>query len=294
MIRNANCRPLGVLLTVIFIGCLGLATMSGAQDTGPVLGQVMRIQGAAVVQRAGDTEFQALVEGTPIFLQDLIGTDPGPDTRLCWKGTREVQADALMGTSSVLQFMGFQRERGSSQFAGLVGQGIVRFIKRLPRTTPPSSFAIFTPTALIAVIPTDEAADFFVEDLDANRTQITVNFGALMVKNVNEQIPQQQIVRSCQTVVVERDREPSGVMGVTADTLRELIRRTTIPGCVPDRVPSCTRMATPPLGPWYPDYLPEPGLIIPYGPEFIPGGGFIPIPPPPPTTTDCDRRLRGP
>src|SRR4030042_716957 len=231
MIRNANCRPLGVLLTVIFIGCLGLATMSGAQDTGQVLGQVTRIQGAAVVQRAGDTEFQALVEGTPIFLQDLIGTDPGPDTKLCWKGTREVQADALMGTSSVLQFTGFQRERGSSQFAGLVAQGIVRFIKRLPRTNPPSSFAIFTPTALIAVIPTEEAADFFVEDLDANRTQITVSFGALMVKNVNEEIPQQQIVRSCQSVVVERDREPSGVMMVTADTLRELVRRTTIPDC---------------------------------------------------------------
>ena len=56
-----------------------------------------------------------------------------------------------------------------------------------------------------------------MEVLDPDKTQITVMSGAVMVKNVNDQLEQQQIVRSCQTVVVERDREPSGVMGVSAD-----------------------------------------------------------------------------
>jgi hypothetical protein len=212
----------------------------------------------------------------------LIGTDTEPNTRLWWKGTQAVKADASLGPATALQFLGFQRERGSSQFAAQVGQGIVRFVKKLPRTTPPSSFAVFTPTALVAIIPTDETADFFVEDLDPNKTQITVNFGTVMVKNVSEQLPQQQILRSCQTVIVERDREPSGVMGVTEDFLRELIRRTTIPGTLSDRVASCRRAAMPPPGPWYPDYLPEPGIIIP---GILPPPGIVIIPTPTGTHT---------
>ena len=158
-------------------------------------------------------------------------------------------------------------------------------MKKLPKGTPPSSFAVFTPTALVAIIPTDETADFFVEDLDPNKTQITVNFGAVMVKNVSEQLPQQQILRSCQTVVVERDREPSGIMGVTEDVLRELINRTTIPGTLSNRVANCRRTVMPPEGPWYPDYLPEPGIVIPYGPGFLPPPGIVIIPTPTGTHT---------
>ena len=237
MTWKANCRAFGVCFSALIVCWLALAAISEAQapgpDAGAMLGPIQRIQGAGMIQRAGAPEMHALAQGDPVFLQDLIGTDPGPDTRVWWKGTQAVQADASLGTATALQFIGFSRERGSTQFAGMVPQGISRFRKRLPRTTPPSSFAIFSPTALAAVIPTDDTADFFVEVLDPNRTQITVNFGALMVKNVNDQIPGEQIVRSCQTVVVERDREPSGVMGVSADVLRQLIERTTIPGTLP-------------------------------------------------------------
>ena len=293
MVPKANFKTLGIFLWLFIIISLQSGVTCEAQAPGPeagaMLGPVQRIQGAGMIQRAGAPEFHALAEKDPIFLQDLIGTDPNPDTRVWWKGTQAVQADASLGTASALQFMGFSRERGSTQFAGMVPQGITRFRKRLPQTTPPSSFAIFSPTALTAVIPSGDTADFFVEVLDPDKTQITVMNGAVMVKNVNDQLTQQQIVKSCQTVVVERDREPSGVMGVSAGVLRQLVQRTTIPGTLPERVPSCTQITTPPPGPWYPDYLPDQGLIMPYGGDYYDPGtgvGFIPIPPPPPPVTE--------
>jgi len=128
MIRPANCRTVGIFLGVLFIGCFGLAAISGAQAPGPeagaMLGPVQRIQGAGMIQRAGAPEMLGLSEKDPVFLQDLIGTDPNPDTRLWWKGTQAVQADASLGTATALQFMGFSREQGSTQFAGMVPQGI--------------------------------------------------------------------------------------------------------------------------------------------------------------------------
>ena len=111
MTWKANCRTLGVCFSAVLIGCLGLATISGAQAPGPeagaMLGPVQRIQGAGMIQRAGSPEFHALAERDPVFLQDLIGTDPNPDTRVWWKGTQAVQADASLGTASALQFLGF-------------------------------------------------------------------------------------------------------------------------------------------------------------------------------------------
>ncbi len=273
------------LVSIIVVSCLQLATICEAQappGTAGAIGLAQRIQGAAVILHAGAPDFYALGEKDPTFLQDLIGTDPEPNTRSWWKGTQAVQADASLGAATALQFLGFERQGRSTQFAAQVGQGIVRFVKKLPKTTPPSSFAVFTPTALVAIIPTDETADFFVEDLDQNKTQITVNFGAVMVKNVSEQLPQQQILRSCQTVVVERDREPSGIMGVTEDVLRELINRTTIPRTLSNRVANCRRTVMPPEGPWYPDYLPEPGIVIP---GILPPPGIVIIPTPTGTHT---------
>ncbi len=288
MLTKKRCLiPWGFIIIMV-VGCIQLATTSQAQapqGTAGAIGLAQRIQGAAVILHAGAPDFFALGEKDPTFLQDLIGTDPEPNTRLWWKGTQAVQADASLGAATALQFLGFERQGRSTQFAAQVGQGIVRFVKKLPKSTPPSSFAVFTPTALVAIIPTDETADFFVEDLDPNKTQITVNFGAVMVKNVSEQLPQQQILRSCQTVVVERDREPSGIMQVTEDVLRELINRTTIPGTLSNRVASCRRTVMPPEGPWYPDYLPEPGIVIPYGPGFLPPPGIVIIPTPTGTHT---------
>ena len=114
MIRKANCRAIGVFFGAIFICCLGLATISEAADPA-LLGTVQRIQGVGAIQHAGAPEPQALAEGDPVFLQDLIGTDQNPDSKVCWKGAQAVQADASLGTATVLQFLEFPREaRGDS------------------------------------------------------------------------------------------------------------------------------------------------------------------------------------
>jgi len=87
MLSKMNCWKLGAFLGIILITCFGLATICTAQGAprggpGEALGFAQSIQGAAVVQRAGVPEFHALAEKDPVFLQDLIGTDPGLETRL--------------------------------------------------------------------------------------------------------------------------------------------------------------------------------------------------------------------
>jgi len=47
--------------------------------TGEAIGQVRCIQGAAVIQRAGAPEPQPANEGDPVFVGDMIVTDPGPE-----------------------------------------------------------------------------------------------------------------------------------------------------------------------------------------------------------------------
>ena len=101
-----------------------------------------------------------------------------------------------------------------------------------------------------------------------------------MVRNLNDQIPTERHVRSCQMVIVERDQEPSEVMPVGPEVLRALIRQTTIPGTLPTDVPSCARQLQPAPVPAEqfipPDFIPD---VI----EGIPGdpgiGIFVPIPP---------------
>ncbi len=141
MTLKANCRALGVCFSAVLVCWLALTTISGAQAPGPeagaMLGPVQRIQGAAVILHAGAPDFYALREKDPTFLQDLIGTDAEPNTRLWWKGTHAVQADASLGPATALQFLGFERQARSTQFAAQVGQGIVRFFKKLPKSTPP-------------------------------------------------------------------------------------------------------------------------------------------------------------
>ena len=275
---------LAIILTV-FLQLTIICEAQGPPGTGEPLGQVRRIKGPAIVQRAGSPEFQTLAEKNPVFLEDMIGTDPSPDARTWWKGSQAVQADASLGTASTLKFLRFQRERGASQFAGQVRQGIVRFTKRLPRTTPPSSFVIVTPTAAVAVTPTEEATDFIVEVLDENRTQITVNFGSVVVSNVSDEIPQQQSLTFCQAVVVERDKEPSAATVVTEDALRDLVKRTTISGTLSERVGNCKKAAAPLPAPSYPQPTSDPGLIAPpdarTAPQPPPEAG-VEAPPPPP------------
>ena len=115
MFYKLNCSIPVVFLSIIPVVFLHMAITCEAQappGTGESLGQIRRIQGPAIVQRVGSPEFQSLAEKSPVFLQDMFGTDPSPEARTWWKGAQAVQADASLGTASTLQFLGFQRERG--------------------------------------------------------------------------------------------------------------------------------------------------------------------------------------
>src|SRR5208283_4271530 len=117
--KNAYLIPWALVL-VIIVGCLQLATICEAQappGMSQTIGVAQRIQGAAVILHAGAPDFFALGEKDPTFLQDLIGTNPEPNTRLWWKGTQAVQADASLGAATALQFLGFERQGRSTQFA---------------------------------------------------------------------------------------------------------------------------------------------------------------------------------
>ncbi len=288
MMKRLYGRALGISLGIILIGCFALAwgwvQYAQAEENGlqPV-GKIERTQGATMVMRAGTTDFVPISKGEPVFVQDTIGTAPNdPNAKMWWRHPSPVLMDASLGRDSLLGFESYSQEGPSSSFVGSVSRGMVRLIRKVPVTQPESSFTTISPTALVQVIPGgDRAADYVVSVLDDEHTSVTVIWGAVAVRNVSDQTTQIREVTSCQTVMVEKDKEPSEVMPVGSDALRELIDLTTIPGTLPTNVPSCT----PPSEPVPPDqYIPpEPPEVI----EMLPGEpgvefgppGFIPIPP---------------
>ena len=288
MMKRLYGRALGISLGIILIGCFALAwgwvEYAQAEENGlqPV-GKIERTQGATMVMRAGTTDFVPISKGEPVFVQDTIGTAPNdPNAKMWWRHPSPVLMDASLGRDSLLGFESYSQEGPSSSFVGSVSRGMVRLIRKVPVTQPESSFTTISPTALVQVIPGgDRAADYVVSVLDDEHTSVTVIWGAVAVRNVSDQTTQIREVTSCQTVMVEKDKEPSEVMPVGSDALRELIDLTTIPGTLPTNVPSCT----PPSEPVPPDqYIPpEPPEVI----EMLPGEpgvefgppGFIPIPP---------------
>jgi len=292
MIRREYGWGLGVILGAVLISCIALPGAWAEEQEGQAIlaqevGRIERTQGATMVRRAGEAEFGLITKGDPVFVQDTVGTDPTEkNARIWWRHPSPLQMDASLGTDSLLGFIAYGQEGPASSFVASVPKGIIRFIRKLPATQPESSFTTITPTALIQVLPTDRAADYVVSVIDDNHTAVTVIWGAVMVRNVSEQLTQERQVTSCQMVIVEKDKDPSEVMPVGSDTLRELIRLTTIPNTLPTNVPSCEPPARPVpqeqfIPPEFPEVIEgEPGVII--GPP-----GFVPIPVPiPPDTID--------
>ena len=253
-----------VLLCVGFLtlGCFGPPEAWGAErpSDSQQIGAVKRIQGTAAVKRAGAVSATPIRERDPVYLEDILETQmdskawwrwsaPGADARPA--GSSPDISDASLGMDSSLQFLFFERDQASTSFSAAVDVGIVRFIKKLVKLHRHLSFNIVSPTASIEVVPTRRAADFTVEVLEGPtlRTVVTVIWGEVRVRNVSDKLTQERTVRSCQTVTVEQDKEPSPVRGVPEATLRELIRRTTIPNTLPEDVPACEAVPapTPPL-----------------------------------------------
>ena len=251
MLKRKYGLGIGLFLGVVLIGCFALP---GAWAQGPEgealvcqeVGKIERTQGATMVRRAGEADFGLISRGDPVYCQDTIGTDPtDKNAKIWWRHPSPVQMDASLGRDSLLGFIAFDQVGPASNFVGSVSKGMVRFIRKLPITEPESSFTTITPTALIQVIPTDRAADYVVSVIDENHMSVTVIWGAVMVRNISEQFTQERQVTSCQMVIVEKDKEPSEVMPVGSDTLRELIRQTTIPNTLPTSVPTCEPPAQP-------------------------------------------------
>ena len=241
-------RTLGALLALALMSCFNYS-YTWARDSDPMpaaqqeqIGAIKRILGNVSIRRAGESRPQPAKENDPVFLQDTLRTDRAG--KAWWQSGRQgsvpKQGDASLGNSSSLEFVRFDQEGSSSDFSGEVAQGMVRFIRDLPKSTPRSHFIISTPTAIIEVLSTDRPADFVVEvSKDQKLTTVYGIWGAVKVRQLFAEFVQERIVRSCQRVDVEEDKEPQPVIRVSPETLKELIQKTTIPRTLPEEVPSC-------------------------------------------------------
>ncbi|MEW6114211.1 MAG: hypothetical protein AB1664_18905, partial [Thermodesulfobacteriota bacterium] len=269
--RRALMVCAGVVLSCLFI----ISTVLAADP----IGTIRRVQGQGFILRAGQAEPVPAKAGDPTFLQDTIMTDNATDSKIWWRQSK-VQSDVSLGRGSVFRFEGVEVSGPSSQFAGQMLHGIVRFRKKLPQTNPPSSFVVLSPTAFTAAMPTPDTADFVIESLTETRTSITCIRGELLVFNIREDLQEdKRLLRSCQAVIVEKDQPPSNIMQVSPEYMRALIDFTTIRDTLPRDVPSC-RTIPPPSSPVPPIYYEpiDPGVIV--VPGFGPGLVPVPIPVP--------------
>ncbi len=259
-----------------------------------VLATVGAVQGDTKVQRVGEAQFKKIAAKSPLYIMDFLST--GKTSKLWWQGVFNAFTPSdrwkpgpdvthgSLGADSVFGFKQFERAGASYRFVGYVQKGTVRFIKTLPNTNPPSTFTIGTHTAWIEVLPSDRAADFIVESKNEALTTVTVLWGKVRVRNVSPQTKESRVLTSCQEVDVERDQEPGEIKWVSSDTMKELVKRTTIPRTLPEDVPSCERLKSevildqtevylaPPGVALYPAIVPIPVAIPGENPECCPPG----------------------
>jgi hypothetical protein len=272
-------------------GCL-LMSFAWAPDQGrsavgysyqkQVIARVEAVQGDTKVQRAGEAQFKKIAVKAPLYVMDFLAT--GKNSKLWWHGTFNAFSpsekwkpgpdvtEGSLAADSVFGFKQFERAGASYRFVGYVKKGTVRFIKTLPNTNPPSTFTLGTHTAWIEVLQSDRAADFIVESKNESLTTVTVLWGKVRVKNISPEIKESRVLTSCQEVDVERDQEPGEIKWVSTDTMKELVKRTTIPKTLPEDVPSCERLKTEVILDLTEVYLPPPGVaLFPVVPVPVPG-----------------------
>ncbi|MFH1112726.1 MAG: hypothetical protein V1792_02280 [Pseudomonadota bacterium] len=254
---------LGILLLVSLISS-AVWTESKAAAT-PQAGEAKAKQGTVLIRPNGAQADRPLNQGDPVNIGDSLKT--ASDGKI-WVGLNQAYPDPrdlALGGDSEIAITASQPQETWSTFSGSLVKGIVRMRVQLPRIEAPPAQVIVTPTALTEVIPTEEPGDFVVETDGIAKTTITVIWGKVRVKNVSEKLVEQRILRSCQRVVVELDKEPSPIMGVSSDELRRLIKKTTIPGTLPEEVPNCSQRSAEPSDYGSAQELPyaEPPMIIP-------------------------------
>ena len=237
-----------------------------------VLARVGAVQRDTKVQRAGEAKFKKIGVKSPLYIMDFVST--GRNSKLWWQGTFNAYTTSdkwkpgpdvthgSLGADSVFGFKQFTRAGASYRFVGYVQKGTVRFIKTLPNTNPPSRFTIGSHTAWIEVLYSDRAADFIVESKNESITTVTVLWGKVRVRNISPETKESRILTSCQEVDVEKDQEPGDIKWVSTDTMKQLVKRTTIPRTLPEDVPSCERLKTEVILDQTEVYLPPPGAAL--------------------------------
>ena len=223
---HVTVRAFGALMALVLVGSFvyGPAPATG----GTPVGAIARIQGGAMIQQAGTAGFAPLNEGQAVNVGDVIATDAEQRSRIWWHGSLPFEADASLGHYTSLGFVKYEQSGSASAFLAQLGQGVARFVKVLPKTSPPSSFMIFTPTALIEVVPNDDRADFVVEVRGETRTTVTCIWGEIRVKNISDRLVGARHITACRKVTIEQNKEPFRPVGVSTAALRQLIRQTTM------------------------------------------------------------------
>ncbi|MBI4961756.1 MAG: ankyrin repeat domain-containing protein, partial [Desulfomonile tiedjei] len=255
------------------------------------IGQTNGIQGIGEVKRAKDGKVKRLVTNDPVYVADTVTSKENSKIWLK-QVSRGDEGDTSLGQSSLFTPVEYRRDGAASSFVGDVPRGVVRIIKKLPETTPESSYTLTAAAALVSVLKTEDAADFVIEVNENSETTVTVLFGSVAVRNASEEFKEIRFLKSCQKVVVEENQEPSPVMKASADEMQRLIERTTIPRTLVANIPSCQPMRAaaepgePAPGEPSEGAPAEPGEGAPLAPPIQIGGGA----PPPPVTqppTDC-------
>ena len=154
MMTKTSRQAMGILIVLsAILGCLGLPVALAAEQAG----QVTRVQGTGSNQSNG----RPAREGQPVKVQDVLATDAS-NSKLLMTGTAPDDSNVSLGQSSVFGVATLEQQGATVTLVGQVTQGIVRFIKQLPETNPPSSYTVYSPTAFATVSPGNEAADFVV------------------------------------------------------------------------------------------------------------------------------------
>jgi len=262
-----------ILRCAIIFGLLAFVCVGSALGEAEVKG----IDGTSKIIKAGERDKKPLGKGDVLAVGDSILTEAAGKTWVRGMANRENHVS--LGEESVLLYNDESKE-GDSEFLHLhVPEGIVRFILNLPRTDPLSSYTITTPSGMIGIEPIEETADFVVQVISTAQTMVTVIRGAVRVSNIDDELNKERIVLSCQMVYVNEGEEASRSYWASTETLKDLIKRTTIPDTLPDEVPDCEAAKTGPPPDWFVD---------PDGPEwYVVDPPWFPPLPPLPWTCPC-------
>ncbi|MBI5249394.1 MAG: FecR domain-containing protein, partial [Desulfomonile tiedjei] len=248
------------------IGFVAIALSSPSAWAQERIGSAQALEGNVYLRHANETEFRTLATGNPASLTDTYQTDK--NSKLWLKFNDD--SHNSMGQLSEIYYYDFEKSGPASFFGADMSGGTIRFIKKLPKTSPASAYILTTPTAIIQVEPTDRPADFVISVYNPKQTTVTVVWGRVRVKNVLEELKTERVLTSCQSVDIDEGKEPSRPIVVSSDTLKELIDQTTIPRTLPVDVPRCEEsyVSQPPslnLG-----APPDVGVDIYYPPQIVP------------------------